>query len=144
MADADLGGGGGGAGGVEAGVRGESLAHMLPYTMLLTNAAVLSALVALPCSLGRLTLTHLAELQMVRFLHPFPQLSLWHWCALRAASLRRGALSSQSYPSRFRRSLGLWCRTTWEDSSHNNTTVPVDIYRQSPDACVGNALPARE
>ena len=38
----------------------------------------------------------------------------------------------------------MWCRTTWEDSSHNNTTIPVDILRQSPDACVGNALPARE
>ena len=24
------------------------------------------------------------------------------------------------------------CKTTWEDSSHNNTTIPVDIFRRSP------------
>lgn len=61
VVDADVGGGGGGEP-----LRGESLAHVLPYTMMLTNAAVLCALVALPCSLGRLALTHIAQLQMVR------------------------------------------------------------------------------
>jgi hypothetical protein len=62
VVDADVGGGGD----EEPPLRGESLAHVLPYTMLLTNTAVLCALVALPCSLGRLALTHLAALQMVR------------------------------------------------------------------------------
>jgi len=30
------------------------------------------------------------------------------------------------------------CKTTWEDSSHNNTTIPVDIFRPSLGSC--NAL----
>jgi hypothetical protein len=39
-------------------------------TLLLTNAAVLCALVALPCALGRSALAHLAALRLVR---PTPQ-----------------------------------------------------------------------